>query len=168
MHSLPERTCCGGSTANLCRSRALRGGGLATIAFLDRLPSLWEWPADTKEGGLRAANCAAAAPKNNKRKALAGPSNLPQDPSNGKNINLDEDDEDETHISKEDLKSALDDLDGHENDDGKGTNVPKWQTMNAEEWGVHSTNMMKRLKRIDGQMDKLKSKPDGGLRKSNQ
>ena len=168
MHSLPERTCCGRSTANLCRSRALRGGGLATIAFLDRLPSLWEWPADTKEGGLRAANCAAGAPKNNKRKALAGPSNSAAvDPSNGEDINLDEDDEDETHISKEDLKSALDDLEG-ENDDEKGSKVPTWQKMNAEEWNLHSTIQMKRLKRIDGQMDKLKSKPDGGLRKSNQ
>ena len=117
-------------------------GGLAAIAFLDRLPSLWEWPPAAK----------------NKQKALPGPSNSA---ATTLDITQTLDDED---LSEASIGCALEALD----DDEKGSIVPTWQTMTAEEWNTHTTSMMKRLKSISHKMDKVNSKPAGGLRKSNQ
>eukprot|EP00966_Prymnesium_polylepis_P144033 3325436-Prymnesium_polylepis.1 len=75
--------------------------------------------------------------------------------------------DDETSISKEDLKPALDGLDD-EDDDEMGTQVQTWQNMTAEEWNLHGVHILSRLKNIREKVDKISAKPEGGLCKSNQ
>eukprot|EP00966_Prymnesium_polylepis_P315288 7284911-Prymnesium_polylepis.1 len=125
--------------------------GLASIAVLDRLPSIWEWPKETREGALRAPQRATP----NKRKGPVGPSNsavtdITQYQPEGEDIDLEEEVEGETSMSKDDLEaigSALGDLDG-EDDDEMETAVQTWPTMNAEEWNLHGVHMLNRLKNI--------------------